>query len=257
MVANAPTRPPTRSRYGRRPPRGPRLVPLSRADQQRVEQLNQVADHLRSTGQPAMAEHVAYVLTPEGTAFVNRVRKENFQRALDEGDVPPNFPIQMDWTLREDIKRKAKAAGANLAAEAEHALKEFLAGRFTPARPMVRAYGTGLVKANLNIRVESVLRKEADELGKELLAQDELAWAPRASNVIKSWFADRLEENFRNPIRKRYRGRELWTADQCAEVTGVTGAEWLAAVESGTVPEPVVPGEDPLWDPDEVQSKNE
>lgn len=249
-MANAPTRPPNRAPARRRPPRGPRLVPLSRDDQSRVDQLHKAAAHLRSTGAEELAEHVDFVLTPEGMSFVSRLRKERFQRGIEEGDVPPNFPLFMDRDLRDGIKRKAKAAGANLAAEAEHALKLFLIGQFTPAQSKRATRGTAGPKANLNVRVDADLRSDADQLGKQLLAEDELAWAPRASHVIVSWFVDRLEEEFRNPIQKRYKGRELWTADQCAESAGVTVDVWR---ESAPEPVWVAPGDVPMWDPEEVQ----
>lgn len=248
-MAHSRTRPPNRNTDRGRPSKGPRLVPLSRDDQQRVTLLQEAAAHLRGpAGMPAHAEVIDFVLTPEGSKFVNRL---NWTRR-DE-DIP-NFAFQMVETLRDDIKAKAKVAGARLEAEAEHALKQFLAGRFTPARPEKYKHGQAPRKVNLNVRVPRELRQEADALGKQLLASGDLEWAPLASNVLTSYFSDRVEENFRNPIRKRYRARELWASTQCAEARGVSVAEWQRIA-----PEPVwvAQGDIPMWDPDDVAGRSE
>ena len=39
-------------------------------------------------------------------------------------------------------------------------------------------------------------------MGQELLNEGELDWAPSTSQILVSYFMDRVEENFRNPIRK-------------------------------------------------------
>jgi hypothetical protein len=197
-VDNAPTRPPGRSRNGRRPPRGPRLVPLSRDDNKRVELTKQAAEHLRTGGpaRPELADAVDFLLTDEGRKFIVRLGWQ------DTAQRKPNLAMEIPVTLRDDIKEVAAAAGAKLEAEAEHALREFLAGRFTPAQPKKAPRGKTPAKANLNVRVDRELRRRADELGQRLLAEDELDWAPRASNVIVSWFTDRLEDDFRNPVKK-------------------------------------------------------
>lgn len=197
MVANAPTRPPTRSRNRRRPPKGPRLVPISRDDQQRVTQLQQAAAHLRETGKPALADAVDFVLTEDGRKFVGRL---HWQERSDEA---PNFGIWMPATLRDEIKAKAAAAGAHLQSEAEHALTEFVEGRFTPAQPERAARGQAGKKVNLNVRINAALRTRADEMGQELLDEGELDWAPSTSQILVSYFMDRVEEGFRSPIRKQ------------------------------------------------------
>ena len=196
-MANPRMRPPTRERDRRRPPKGPRLVPLSRDDQQRFTQLQQAAAHLRQTGAAAEADAVDFVLTEDGRKFINRLAWK------DREEQKPNLAMQMPETLRDDIKAKAAVTGANLEAEAQHALEEFLAGRFNPAQPKRAAHGQTPKKVNLNVRVDAALRAQADELGKQLLDEGELDWAPRASHVIVSWFTDRVEEGFRNPIRKQ------------------------------------------------------
>ena len=201
-MANTPMRPPNRDRSRRRPPRGPRLVPTDRTsqrqqDQQRVSQLQQAATHLRETGKPDLADTVDFVLTDEGRKFIGRI---SWQKT---GEEKPNLAMQVPVTLRDAVKAKAAAAGANLEAEAQRALEEFVAGSFTPARPVKAARGQAPAKVNLNVRVNAALRRQAEEVADQLLAEGELDWAPKASHVIVAWFMDRVEEDFANPVRKQ------------------------------------------------------
>lgn len=171
---------------------------LSRDDQQRVALLQEAAAHLREqAGMPEHAGVIDFVLTPEGSKFVSRVHWQK------RGEGIPNFAIQMPRTLRDAVKAKASVAGAVLEAEAERALKSFLAGEFTPALPEKFPRGQAPEKVNLNIRVDRELRRRADALGKQLLEEGELDWAPLASNVLVSYFVDRVEEDFRNPVKKK------------------------------------------------------
>ena len=172
-------------------------MPLSRDDQQRFTRLQQAASRLREQGATADADAVEFVLTEDGRKFINRLAWTGRE------EQKPNLAMQMPETLRNDIKAKAAVAGANLEAEAQKALEEFAAGRFTPAQPKRAPHGQTPKKVNLNVRVDAALRAQADELGRQLLAEGELDWAPRASHVIVSWFTDRVEEDFRNPIRKQ------------------------------------------------------
>ena len=196
-MANAPTRPPKTSRYGRRPPRGPRLVPISRDDQQRVARIRQASAHLSKTGAPDLAAEVDFLLTEDGRKFVGRL---HWQERSDEA---PNFGIWMPESLRDEIKAKASTAGAHLQSEAEHALTEFVEGRFTPAQPKRAGRGQAGKKVNLNVRINAALRGRADEMGQELLNEGELDWAPSTSQILVSYFMDRVEEGFRDPIRKQ------------------------------------------------------
>lgn len=198
-MVNAPTRPPNRHRDRRRPPRGTRLVPLSRDDQQRVELTKQAAAHLRTGGpaRPDLADAVDFLLTDEGRKFIGRLAWQ------DTAQQKPNLAMEIPETLRDAVKAKAAAVGASLEAEAERALREFVAGRFTPAQPERAPRGQAPKKVNLNVRVDKALRAQADELGRQLLAEGELDWAPRTSHVIVSWFTDRLDEGFRNPVTKQ------------------------------------------------------
>ena len=201
-MATTPTRPPNRDRMRRRPPRGPRLVPTDRVsqrqqDQQRVAQLQQAATHLRETGKPDLADTVDFVLTDEGRKFIGRM---SWQKT---GEEKPNLAMQVPVTLRDAVKAKAAAAGANLEAEAQRALEEFVAGSFTPAQPKKAGRGQAPAKVNLNVRVNAELRRQAEQVAGQLLSDGELDWAPRASHVIVAWFMDRVEENFVNPVRKQ------------------------------------------------------
>jgi hypothetical protein len=174
-------------------------VPLSRDDQQRVTRIREAAGHLRSGGpaRPDLADTVDFLLTDEGRKFVGRL---NWQ---ETGQQKPNLALEMPETLRDAIKAKAGAAGASLEAEAEHALNRFLAGDFTPARPERAVRGQAPKKANLNVRVDRELRRRATELGEQLLAEDELDWAPGITNILTSYFTDRVEEDFRSPVTKK------------------------------------------------------
>jgi hypothetical protein len=190
-VANAPTRPPGRSRYGRRPPRGPRLVPLSRRDQDRVEQLRQASAHLRETGAPKLADAVDFVLTDEGANFIGRLR---WKETADEN---PNLALSMPTVLRDAIKAGASAQGKNLTTQAVVALNAFLAGDFVPERPERGKPGTVAPKSNLNVRVNAELRARVDEHGRKLMEDGVLDWAPLTSHVLKAWYAQKFAPEFK------------------------------------------------------------
>lgn len=174
-------------------------MPLSRDDQKRVELTKKAAEHLRTGGpaRPELADAVDFLLTDEGRKFIGRLTWQS------TAEKKPNLALEMPATLRDAIKAKAAAAGANLEAEVEHALGEFLAGRFTPAQPERFPRGQAPKKANLNVRVDADLRRRSEELGKQLLAEGELDWAPGITNILTSYFTDRVEEDFANPVRKQ------------------------------------------------------
>lgn len=174
-------------------------MPLSRDDQQRVTRIREAAQHLRTGGQarPDLAEQVDFLLTDEGRRFVGRL---SWQETVQQ---KPNLALEMPESLRDEIKAKAAKAGASLEAEAEHALSRFLAGDFTPARPKKYKRGEAPKKANLNVRVDKELRQRATALGQQLLEDGELDWAPGITNILTSYFTDRVEEDFRNPVKKQ------------------------------------------------------
>lgn len=189
-MANTPmTRPPGRPRSERRKPKG-RPVALSPKDQDIHDRLVAASTKLNQVGEPGLAEAVDLVLTPEGAAFVGRLRVERHTQAIESGDAFPNLPVSMETALRDRLKAAAKAEKASLTDEAHEALRRFVAGDFRPTRPKRSEYGAGTEKVNLNLRIDPELRRQADEAGKELA--DELGWKPLASHVIRDWLVHRF-----------------------------------------------------------------
>ncbi|MEU9578787.1 hypothetical protein [Streptomyces chilikensis] len=190
-MVNAPLcRPPTRPERHR--PKGPRTMPLSRNDQERVNRLRQASQHLRTTGAPELADEVDFVLTAEGANFAKRIQ---WQEAEQEN---PNLALRMPREMRDRIKLNASRSGqtATLATQAVIGLNKFLNGEFMPPRPQRAPRGTAAEAANLNVRVNAELRQQVDEHGKKLLADGVTDWAPITSQVLIAWFV----ENFGQPL---------------------------------------------------------
>lgn len=146
---------------------------------------------LREQGKTQEADAVDFLLSPSGWPMLGRLRAGEGGSSLH-----PNLPIQMVATVRDEIKanvakaaEKAARAGSDevvsIPAEAEKALRAFLAGEFTPEQPARVARGAGQEKANLNVRVDAQLRKDAEDYGADNAA--EFGWAPRASHIIAAW----------------------------------------------------------------------
>lgn len=192
-MANTPTRPPNRSRSERRtPPRGPRPVALRPEDIKRVDQLAQVSAHLRSEGKTEWADTVDFVLSPEGSRFVNRLRVQRLRQEGAEGKYGQNLAIAMPLVVREEIKANvAKLARTKpgekitVSSEATRALEAFLAGEFVPDRPQRVARGMAEKVGNLNVLLDPGLRQRAENFGADHAA--EFGWAPRASHIIARW----------------------------------------------------------------------
>lgn len=242
-MVNAPTRPPNRDPGRRRPPEGPRLVPLSRRDQERVEKIQEASVHLRETGAPELAEHVDFLLTDEGANFVNRLRWK------DASEENPNLAIFMETTLRDEIKAGVTAAGKTLPTQAVLALNAFLNGDYLPTRQENGPRGSGVSKSNLNVRVNGDLRQRVDEHGKKLLEDGVLDWAPRTSHVLKSWFVEKFTHTPGDDTQA-----DLWTALRCAEFLGIDRDTWTSGVEDGRYPQSAgrLAGID-MWDVEEVR----
>ncbi|WP_331756746.1 hypothetical protein [Streptomyces decoyicus] len=151
-----------------------------------LTQLKQVATHLRSTGEPELAEFVEYATTTAGNKALMRAIMQ--QREID-GEIQPTFMVTIPERVRTQIKTKAEKAGEDLTEQANEALTAFIDGEYLPTQPMRAAYGSNVKKKNLNLRPSRDLRAQADARGKELEA--ELGWAPRASHVITSWLWER------------------------------------------------------------------
>jgi hypothetical protein len=179
-------------------------VALRPEDQKRVEHLTEAAAHLRSTGREEWADTVDFMLTPDGRAFLNRLRVDRLRQEDAEGKYGYNLAIGMPLTVREEIKANvAKAARENPASdpkkqitlqnEATKALEAFLAGTYVPPKPQRAVRGSAEEKVNLNIRLDPdlpELRQRAEDHGADNAS--EFGWAPRASHVIFGWLAERF-----------------------------------------------------------------
>ncbi|MCX4571552.1 hypothetical protein OOK48_35110 [Streptomyces viridodiastaticus] len=183
-------------------------------DKKRVEQLKEAAAFLRDGGKEPQASAVEYLLSPEGTAFVNRLRIERLRQETAEGKYGQNLSIAMPFAVRKDIKtnvaraaaeaqrkekelaaaedREPKKVSVSIPAEAERALEAFLAGKFVPEKPKRAARGSAEKTVNLNVRVDPKLRQRAEDFGADHAAQ--FGFAPRASHVIASWLIQRFTE---------------------------------------------------------------
>lgn len=156
-------------------------------------QLTAAAARLREVDSPDLAEAVETVLEPNGWG---RLRRSAPEASGSGSTLDPNLPIGMLKAVRDEIKanvaaaaRKRPGAGISIAAEAETALKAFLAGKFVPEQPERAPRGAGLEKANLNVRVDASLRQRAEDFGADNAA--EFGWAPRASHIIAAWLTAR------------------------------------------------------------------
>lgn len=198
-MKTTPTRPPTRSRNGGRPPRGPRPVALRPEDKKRVDQLTAVAQHLRTEGKTEWADTVDFVTTPEGRLFVNRLRVDRLRTAEAAGEFGQNLAIMMPLRVREEIKasvaqvqRETPGGKVTASSEAAKALEAFVAGSFIPERPKRAARGTAEKTGNLNVRVDPEMRQRAEDFGAD--HADRFGWAPRASHIIAAWLTARFTQ---------------------------------------------------------------
>lgn len=200
-MKTTPTRPPTRSRNGGRPPRGPRTVALRPEDKKRVDQLTAAAKHLREDGKDELAGAVDFVLTPEGRLFMNRLRVDRLRAAEAAGEFGQNLAIMMPLRVREEIKANVAQAqrenpdpntAITASSEANKALAAFVAGDFVPERPQRAARGTAEKTGNLNVRIDPDLRQRAEDFGADHAAR--FGWAPRASHIIAAWLKGRFTE---------------------------------------------------------------
>jgi plasmid stability protein len=167
-------------------------VALRPEDKKRVDQLTEAAAHLRSTGKDEWADTVDFVLTPDGRAFLNRLRVDRLRQEESEGKFGYNLALAMPLEVREEIKATAARKKASLPDEARKAMEAFLDGKFVPAKPQRATRGSGGEKVNLNIRVDPELRKRAEDYGADHAAQ--FGWAPRASHIIIGWLVQRFTE---------------------------------------------------------------
>lgn len=177
-------------------------------DNKRVELITEAAAFLRAEGKEEHAASVDFVLTPEGRAFVNRLRVDQLRRDTAEGKFGQNLALAMPLEIREEIKaavpraaREERALAAkegrdpvkiSIPGEAEKALKAFVAGEFVPEQPQRSQRGAFEKKVNLNVRVDPGLRERAENHGADNAV--EFGWAPRASHIIIGWLVKHFTE---------------------------------------------------------------
>lgn len=175
-------------------------------DKKRVDHLTEAAAHLRSEGRTEWADTLDFVLTPDGRAFVNRLRVDRLREEEAEGKFGQNLALGMPLEVREEIKANvARADRENpttdpkeritLQNEATKALEAFLAGEFVPPKPQRATRGSFEKKVNLNIRLDPKrpeLRQRAEDFGADNAAG--FGWAPRASHIIIGWLVEHFTE---------------------------------------------------------------
>lgn len=190
MGRHAPTRPPNH-RSERRPPRGPRPVPLTPREQQWKARIEAARDKLTELGEKDLAEAVNYTLTRSGAALLTKIEREKMDA---RGVVGYNVALYMREHERDHLQRASKARQETdedftLSKLAETGVRLYLTGKFTPNRPERAKPGSG-AGVNLNVRVDKSLKTDADKLGKSQAA--ELGWTPTTAIVIKQYLFAQL-----------------------------------------------------------------
>ena len=268
-MANAPTRPPNTSRYGRRPPRGPRHVASDLRSR-----LKKASAQLKTDGHPELSAAVDAVLAPGGWS---KLRAEPGTASAS------NLPLYMPASLREALKTAADQMDVSLGALVTEGFRAAVAGAWTPPPAPARSSrgsAAGQGKVNLNVRVDDASRSAVEEAlprlaaeagGRLSLTSIAIAWLTDELGVDPEALPDapvseestegasapkRVRKRSTKPVPVEYEGRELWTAMQCAKFRGMTRKKWLEAVEFGVVPKPVwtAAGQIPMWDADAVRA---
>ncbi|MFD9721035.1 hypothetical protein [Streptomyces sp. NPDC059076] len=191
-MANTPTRPPNRRdhRPFRRAPAGRiALVPLRPDDEKHRNNLLTASTRLRDTGHEELADSVDYVLSPEGAAFIGRLRLDRLGSDPNTGST---LPIRLPKAERDQIKARAKAAGESLSQEAEKGLRAFIDGRFVPQpKPRARRNSGALSSAVvLNVRTDAGLNEQADTKAKEM---QEAGTRISLSAVVYDWLCQQYK----------------------------------------------------------------
>lgn len=177
-MANPRTRPPTQSRFRRRPPKGPRHV----ASDLRAR-LKKAAAQLRTDGHPELSASVEAVLAPGGWSKLR----------ADVVTAPTsNFPLFMTVSLREALKDAADEKDVSLGALVSEGFRAVVDGRWTPPAPVRAKRGSlaGEQKVNLNVRVEVAARAALEEKLPALSAEVGGKLSP--TNVAIAWLREEL-----------------------------------------------------------------
>ena len=153
---------------------------LHAKDQKHRDNLTAAAATLREAGKPDLAESVDMVLSPEGAAFIKRLR---FDRLETEAE-GTTIPVRVQEAERDLLHERAKAAGESLSKQADEGLRRFVAGTFTP-QPRKRArrnsFGTAV---NLNVKTDDALTEQAAAKCKQL---KEAGQRMPLSTVVYDW----------------------------------------------------------------------
>ena len=259
-MANAPVRPPA-YRAGRRPPKGLRRVTRPLRDR-----LKTAAGLLRQDGHDEAAIDLETVLAPGGWTLL---------RAKDSGETTTgtNLALTVDRDVRDLLKARAEEFGITLGSIVAEGFEKVLSGDWVPPR---LAPIPAEKKVMLNVRVDDSLRKRVDAQKDRLSTNS--GYRVNQTSIAIGWLAEELgveiavlDPDTSAPKRrkmppmllpKKYEGREMWTADQCAQFRGSTKEGWEQMVEDGQAPRPVwrAPGEPVdilMWDAESVRSGTE
>lgn len=159
---------------------------LSPKDQKHRDNLTKAAHALRETGKPDLAESVDYVLSPDGIAFIGRLRLDRFTTE-SEGTT---IPVRLQEAERDQLHARAKAAGESLSKAAKEGLREFVSGSFTPAPKKRARRGSFGKTVNLNVKTDDALSEQADAKCKELQESGQRVFV---STVVYDWLCRRYK----------------------------------------------------------------
>ncbi|MFF8422904.1 hypothetical protein [Streptomyces sp. NPDC015680] len=150
-------------------------------------QLAAASARLHEVDSPALAAAVETVLAPRGWAAL---------RATDtDGTAGPNLSVLMDKAARDQIMAAAKAAGTSVTDDVNEGFRSFLAGEFTPRKPVRARYGAAVERVNLNVTPALSLRQQVEEqagMSAANVAADYLMRKYKAGPYTAGYAADSL-----------------------------------------------------------------
>lgn len=119
------------------------------------------AAKLRQAGADDEANAIDEILAPSGWGLLRRAEAAaNPERAGER-----NLAIPLPKDIRDEIKARAAANGDVITRVVNEGFEKYLAGKFTPKQPQRSAWGSGEVKANLNVRPSGELRDRVEQEG--------------------------------------------------------------------------------------------
>ncbi|WP_406502187.1 hypothetical protein OHA04_45250 (plasmid) [Streptomyces sp. NBC_01590] len=151
-------------------------------------QLAAAAARLQEVDSPALAAAVDTVLAPRGWAAL---------RATDpDGTAGPNLSVMLDKAARDQIVAAAKAAGTSVTDDVNEGYRSFLAGEYTPRKPVRARYGASVERVNLNVTPVLSLRQQVEEqagMSAANVAADFLMRKYKAGPYAAGYAADSLQ----------------------------------------------------------------